>query len=70
MGDSQMLRNLVGEESNDSGDTACDRDFKKAQGRHELHFHPLAGKRENKLSLNFGKSISSSTLKDNLSAIS
>lgn len=43
---------------------------RKLQGRHELHFHPLVGKRKNELSLNFGKSIYSSTLKDNLSAIS
>lgn len=30
---------------------------RKLQGRNELHFHPLVGKRKNELSLNFGEHL-------------
>lgn len=43
---------------------------RKLQGRHKLGFFPSSGERENELFLNFGKSICSSSLKDDLSATS
>lgn len=47
MGDNQVLRNLVGEESDDSEDPVYDIELsRKPQGRHELRFYPPSGKRE------------------------